>query len=250
MTVINYYEYSAKVQDVYDLLDIIFCTFHPDNLRIYRGWEFWQKHQHLFPSQNYAFVKVKNFVDNDYAAILFVNKKAFLKIVSKYITDFKNILGADVTPQLLLEKVLHGDDVFGDVLKHHQGLIGTLLGFGRDNAWLFHEREEISYYKGNPSPLLGESSYVFKKLPSQTSQEVLSAFNRRLQSFDDRSSLHFHPLLMRLPSFAADPATIETKQLKINYQQQYHQIVQRYKEGDFLEITLKQITSKPGLWES
>ena len=65
---------------------------------MHRGWETWKKHEHLFPMKNYAFVKCKNFIDNDFVAILFINKKVFLQTVQENLGDFKAILGNEVTP--------------------------------------------------------------------------------------------------------------------------------------------------------
>lgn len=61
---------------------------------------------------------------------------------------------------------------------------------------------------------------------------------------DAREILDFNPLLMRLPSFAANPNTAETKWLKDKYQQQYREIIHRYKDKDFLEVTLTQMGSE------
>src|ERR1700722_3498962 len=78
ISVTGFYMPSQKISDVYDLLDSIFFLYSPNNLRKYQGWEIWEKYHHLFPMKNYAFVKSKNFIDNEYIAILLINKKVFL----------------------------------------------------------------------------------------------------------------------------------------------------------------------------
>jgi hypothetical protein len=243
IAVIGYDDPLEEINDVNDLLDDGYSSFHSDNLKIYRGWKLWQKYQHLFPMSNYAFIKSKNFSENNHALLVFINKEEFKNVVQNYLNDFREILGDKVTPELLLEAVLQSKDIFGDVLKHHQGLIGTVLGFGRHNAWLFHQREEISSLFGEVSPLLGPPSNFIKKLATRPSHGGLDALNRTLQSFDNRGILDFNPLMMSLPGFAADPNASETKVLKAKYEQQYRQIIHRYQKGDFLEITLQQMTS-------
>ena len=208
--------------------------------------ELWNKYQHFFPMKDYAFIKSKNFVDNNYVALIFINKKEFLKTVRNHLNDFKEVLGNGITPESLLEEVLKSQNVFGDVLKHHQGLIGTVLGFGRHNAWLFHRREEILSLSGEISPLLGKPTHFLKKFSEFRFQEELDALNHALQQFDDRRILDFNPLIMGLPGFVADPNATETQQLKAEYERQYRQIIHRYQKGDFLEITLRQMTSESG----
>lgn len=225
-----------------NMYDYTFCALCPENLRMTKGYDILEKYKHLFSSRAIAVHHSKNFVDNEFTCVLFINKKLFLKTVANHLDDFKAILGNEITPELLLERVLNSDDVFGDVLKSHQGLIGTLLGYGRDNAWLFHQREEGYSLKGM-SPLLAKKPFSLKRTSRILSEEELDAFEQRLQLFDERGILDFNPLLMQLPSFAADSNTAETKQLKIKYQRQYRDIIHRYKNKDFLETTLLQMSS-------
>ena len=143
MTAAGYDESKGKCCDIFDFIDITFCSFCAENLRRRRGWEILQKYKDLFPIKDYGLVQCKNFIDNNHTTVLFINKKAVLATVEKYLADFKRQLGEEVTPEILLSRILKSDDVFGDVLRNHQGLIGTLLGYGRHNAWLFQRREEL-----------------------------------------------------------------------------------------------------------
>jgi hypothetical protein len=53
-----------------------------------------------------------------------------------------------------------------------------------------------------------------------------------------------HPLLfVQLPHFVADLESDETKQLREKYLQQRRKICEIYRDGDFLEITLRRLTS-------
>jgi hypothetical protein len=75
-------------------------------------------------------------------------------------------------------------------------------------------------------------------------KEEIKILDDKLQIFDERGILDFNPLLLRLPCFVADPATAETKELKKDYQLQYRDIIHRYENQDFLEVTLKQFNLK------
>lgn len=236
MTAVCYYDPKGKSRSIYGFLDSTFYSLSPGYLRMYHGWKTLQKYKHLFPLKDYGLIQCKNFIDNDFAIALFINKKAILETVECHLEDFRKVLGHEITPEILLGRILTSDDVFGDVLKNHQGLIGTLLGFGRDNAWLFQRREEID-------PCILKMRFSLKKLGMQTSNHEINRLNEKLQGFDPREVLDFNPLFLRLPGFVADLDTEKTKQLKIKYERQYRRIVSHYRKADFLEATLEQMTS-------
>lgn len=224
-----------------DSIDSVLNIYHPENLRKYCGWEIWKKNQNLFPMQKYAFVESKNFVEGEFTAILFINKKEFLKVVDENLNDFRKVLEREITPESLLDEVLNSENVFGHVLKNHQGLIGTLLGYGRNNAWLFHRREKLFSCFEKQSPLLGRARLDFKLSESFPRREY-DYLKSVLKPFDDRGILDFNPLLLGLPNFAADLQTQETKLLKVKYENQYREIVHHFDKGNFLETTLTWMT--------
>ncbi|MBY0529052.1 MAG: hypothetical protein K2P51_02565 [Rhabdochlamydiaceae bacterium] len=212
--------------------DSRFCPFHPFNKKIKKGWEVWEKNHHKFHLENYALIKCKNFVDNNFSAVVLINKKAVLQTIDTNLNDFKSILGEHVTAKWLLEEILNSKDVFGGVLKNHQGLIGTLLGYGRNNAWTFQLREEAQQAKKDP----------IRIVHSAAAQKRWQALNKRLKLFTHGQ--RFNSLFMNLPGFVADLDSVETQILKRKYEQDYQNILHRYKEGEFLEITLRQLISK------
>ena len=55
MAVIGYYDPFVEIDGIDGMFDRMFCTFDPVNLRMYRGWELWNKYQHFFPMKDYAF---------------------------------------------------------------------------------------------------------------------------------------------------------------------------------------------------
>lgn len=211
-------------------------SLRPFNLRMKKGYECLEKYRDLFSSKNIKITRSKNFTDNELICVFFINVREFAKTVNENLKDFKDVLGNDLTPELLLERILHSEDIFGEVLKNHQGLIGTLLGFGRNNAWLFHQREEREYWN-RKSALLSRGPFTLK-LPHRR-----NFIEEKLRRFDDEGVFDFNPLFLSLPAFAADPNSIETQQLKKKYLTQYHAILQQYRNKDFLEVTLRQITT-------
>jgi hypothetical protein len=234
LSVLVYSESAPKGDYPLPSCDSRFSYYHPFNKRIKQGWEIWEKNNRKFHFENYALIKCKNFVDNNFSAVVLINKKAVLQIIDANLNDFKSILGEHVTAKWLLEEILKSKDVFSCVLKNHQGLIGTLLGYGRNNAWAFHirhEAQQVSRKKG-----------LIRMLDNAPEQKKWKALNKRLKSFT--RGQRFNPLFMNLPVFAADLDSMETQILRIKYEQNYQTILHRYKEGDFLEITLQQLTSE------
>ena len=249
MTVVGFFDPLASEKR--SQIDCSFSFLNPENLRIKKGCELLEKYKNLFCSKTIKIKKCKNFIANDVSCILFINVDVFTKTVDDNLSDFKKILGETITSDLLLERILQTDNVFGEVLRNHQGLIGTLLGYGRNNAWLFHMREEGCFFNGMDS-LLTWDSFSIKRPRTILTKEEIQEIDHKLSVFDERGILDFNPLLMRLPCFLADHSTVETKKLKSKYQSQYRDIIHRYENQDFLEVTVDQIYPrffKARFWE-
>jgi len=237
IAVIGFCDPQVQLHWIEDWIDHIPRSLYADNLKMLRGWEVWEKHKDLFPLRNYAFVQSKNFVENDFQALIFINKKAFLKTVRLYLNDFRAVLGNDVTPELLLREVLQSNDVFSKVFRNHQGLIGTILGYGRHNAWLFHEREmSHPYMKVRWNRLV--------KLSAGNGRNKQKKICQLLQPFVDGKSSDLNMFSLGLPRFVADLHHAETRNLKREYWDVYQHIMERYKKHDFLEATLEQMTAE------
>ncbi len=75
--------------------------------------------------------------------ILFINKQLFYQTVEKNLSLFQYVLGPDLTPESLLEKLTNSHETFHNVLKNDKVLIGILLGFGTQNSLLVSRIENI-----------------------------------------------------------------------------------------------------------
>ncbi len=225
-------EPMAEVYWVEDWIDHIPTSLCHENLKMIQGWEVWKKYQHLFPSRNFAFFVSENFVDNGMKALVFMNKKAFLKTVKENWCDFKSVLGEAITPESLMEEVLCSSDVFGAVLKHHQGLIGIVLGYGRHNAWLYHEREVI-----------WKKIAVEKKKLTDEDLKEYARLNQLLQPFRQGTAADLNSFSLGLPYFVADLQHPETRRLKLEYERTFRKMMNSYAHRDFLEVTLGQLTA-------
>ncbi|MCB1107825.1 MAG: hypothetical protein KDK76_07000 [Chlamydiia bacterium] len=108
-------------------------------------------------------------------------------------------------------------------LKGHEGLIGTLLGYGRGNAWLFYERSQ------------GKKVHLSSAWKQSLENYTVIGMIKNYLSSERRNDLSAHLLY---PSFVADLDSEETQALKKEYQESRQRILDHYQGKDFLETTL------------
>jgi len=230
--------YNPEILQVHGFMDSI-CRLHQENFAQIKGVEAWEKHKHLFPSSR--FIILENY-SQGHVTIFVINKPAFLTQVEENIDYFREVLGNNTTPQQVLDDCLQSNDLYKDVLKNHDGLLGILLGFGQHNAKLFSRRCQITdanqpkAFSLTKKPLIPSHGF-------STLDEELTDIHSKFGRFDDIEANDFNPLFLSLPGFVADHTSPETKKLKTEYTQQYKKIVKIHKNKDFLEITLKQFCS-------
>lgn len=132
--------------------------------------------------------------------------------------------------------------LMSEVLFNHDGLIGTLLGFGRDNAFLVHEHgisksdAEVDDLKqkfnfGNP--------WETEEMELDEKLESIGWINAFITG-NHLKNLDLNPL----PGFIAILDHPETLRLKESYLQTRKKMLAYYKGKDFLEATLLALTSE------
>lgn len=172
--------------------------FLPRNIRLHQGWQTWQKYAPLFLSNTYSLWAEDSHRVENATTILFANKPAIYEMARSHPNDFQDV---DLYEEIKTKAF------FKEVLKGHEGLIGTLLGYGRNNAWAFMARET------DPNVFLTRISYA--------------------EECDEK--------LFCYPFFVVDPHAEETKNLSHKYQQTRKKILAYYEGKDFLEATLEQL---------
>lgn len=191
----------------------------PEQFKIKLGWDTLNKYVPYFP--NSRFVLYTSDSHNDGIVVLtLVDKIKFMNMVKQHLEDFLPVLHVqEIEPEDLFDnKKLH---LFLKSLNTN-GLFGTVLGFGRENAWLFHKYREMDLPEWPmASPWPDEEVLNLEKL----NQKDIS-----FQSWD-LSDLFY-------PRFACDPESAETKQLKQIYREEREKIIGYYKGKDVVEATL------------
>lgn len=199
--------------------------FYPQQLRIKLGWETLNKYLSYFPNSRFALYTYPS-NDHETVCLTIIDKKKFIKTIARYPDDFQRILREQGTEA---EELLDDKNLYQFVKRlDHDGLIGTVLGFGRDNAWLFRKYREM---EGEEWPL---------RSPWEELEDVhLEWLNKRDRSFSpwDISDLFY-------PPFACDLNSEETKQLKQTYKREREQIVKYYEGKDVVEATLSLLNQK------
>jgi hypothetical protein len=170
-----------------------------------RNFSKWKKYAHLFPSKKYVFVE-NDIFDRSRFCILLINQEACLKIIKEHLLLFQENINEKISAEEILNRITSSSRLF-DTLCSHQGLLGILLGFGKNNAFAFHD----IYERHLPFRTL--------KLFSEESGEPLLAFNKL--------------------NFAVIDGDPENSYLKKKYDDQRKKLCEIYRNGDFLEITLK-----------
>jgi hypothetical protein len=191
-------------------------SFSKHNRTIRSGWKTWEKYQHLFPAASLWAESPK--CHPGLITILIVNEERFNQVVDKNKKDFQKVLCREIVDGSQLLREAKNRSLINDILKGHQGLIGIVLGYGRDNSWQFLEgcknRTAIGW-------VWGEENGVFA------------------ESIDSDISLTDYYLShYSCPSFAGDPDSAESLALKAEYRLARQKVMEYYKNKDFLEATL------------
>jgi hypothetical protein len=117
--------------------------------------------------------------------------------------------------------------LFRESLQHHEGLLGILLEYGRNNAWHYYKNEHF---------LLKP---IFYDELNQLFKNKKAAFHFTL----GWPKVEMREILM-YPTFMADINTEETKQLKLEHLQTREKILNFYKGKNFLEATLELLADR------
>ena len=191
----------------------------PEQLKIQLGWDTLNRYISYFPHSRFA-LYTSDPSDEGIVVLTVIDKVKFIKIVEQHLEDFQHVLQAQtVTPEDLFD-----NKKLQTFLKdlNTNSLLGTVLGFGRENAQLFHKYRELNLPEWPlVSPWQDEELMHLEKL------------NQKTISFQpwDLSDLFY-------PPFVCDPHSEETQQLRQTYREERGKIIQYYEGKDIVEATL------------
>lgn len=206
-----------------------------DYLRTYRGLKAFQKYQYLLENSNFILLSEKNpFLEehcqklnkpNFGIAIILINRERLKEVFDKHKKDFQIVLeDDDISCESILKEMKY-KHFLKEILKNHNGLIGTVFGYGRDNAWLFLEKHQ-GHIVHSWAPVWGHDVYEFFQNRPSFSWQWFGYCSNEL------------PKLVGYPTFFADPNSVETQELKEKFLETRQKIIDYYKEKKFFEATL------------
>lgn len=121
-----------------------------------------------------------------------------------------------------------------------QSVLGILLGYGKENAEQFERLCTLKKW----NPFFGFSLRTTLLTPSidfSSIDEELNYIEKNLTFFLTKEFSDFPTAYMIPLGFRANQNSLETIRLKKRYKEEYRNIVRIYREGDFLEVTIKQL---------
>jgi len=198
-------KHHLPIEEGADYMDI-FHIF--DRYKHKKCWKTWQRYSHLFSLKGFSFVSYEFPLSPDFVEVAIINHKNFLKTVAQHLTDFHEVLGLELSPEAILQEYVKGQGEVFYKIRMHDGLFGTLLGFGRNNAWEFMDDSK------------------------RKSMQKFFPFS------DPQDSLH----VLR-PCFKVIRASKETNSLRKAYEKERLEIDKIYQQPDFLEQVLMKLAS-------
>lgn len=176
----------------------------------------WRKYEHLVPSNRLMFFyKTEHQLGQTHVSVFLINKSLFASTINKHLNDFQRILNRQIDGDTLLKELIISKNL--EPIISHDGLFGTLLGFGRDNSFLYYN----------------------KSLCETHAEKCQFIKNHHLDLFWNEAENY----LPHLPNFIADITSKETESLKKGYLSLMEKISAYYQDKDFLFATLMMLTS-------
>lgn len=192
-------------------------SFSEHNRTLRSGWKTWEKYQHLFPSAHLWAENPKCYPGS--ISILIVNEDRFNDVVNKNKRDFQEVLCREIVDGFQLIREAKNRSLLNEVLEGHQGLIGIVLGYGRDNSWQFLEGCKNRTVIG----------WVWEEENGSFVEESIES---------DITLTDYYLSHYSCPSFAGDPNSAESLALKSEYLLTKQKVMEYYKGKNFLEATL------------
>lgn len=166
------------------------------------GWDVWRKHFENLQMNGFSliFYPVPNHPEIVHFAI--INHNNFVFVLKENLDEFQSVLGRKITPQEILNEYKKGEGEIFNAIKNHDGLLGILLGFGKENSFKFMNNEKLS------------------------------------PSIDPMSLKGVGMESIRLPCFMVAEGSSETKKIMKSFSNQKKHINEVYQKENFLELVL------------
>jgi len=197
------------------------CPYH--HYYLDEGWQTWNKYRSLFPSEKFIFTKIPS--KSGYKFIILINKEAFEKVFEENRDIFEQALAPSITCQQILQDFEAGRKTFSEILNDHEGLVGIVLGYGREGS-LFVFRDTIlssQILKKSLHPLAPPCAH--EKLVSKGMQNHIKMREKRLS----RHGIKWHQL-------ASQSEDVEDPYEELNQREQIAEIFYPAWQENFVDV--------------
>jgi hypothetical protein len=177
-----------------------------------KGWEAWEKIKGSFDSKEFI---IRKYTSNHHEFILVANLEKIEQIYYQNQQWFDEVFKGRMTFSALILCLREDGPLFQELIHDHL-LVGILLGYGAYNAELFAKNQGLSEEK----------------------RTVLYSFSGKIHPI-------FYLFSETMPvSFACDPTTEETKELKQRYAKERKEILKMAKRDPLLTQMLAKLLRK------
>ena len=210
----------------------------PRRIKFNRGFTTWKKYEKFFKMKRFIFTYEGY---NKNPMLVLINKSSFIILINKNKEYFNYLLKRNIEAEDLLEEA-KTTPLISNLLMNHDALLGILLGYGKENSYLFHLKSQLTSEKEIFDFC---EKFQFDSVWTPTEFEE---FRKKFETINWISNYitgaHMKNLeLMALPGFGGVFSSSETQYLRKHYLETKNLIIEFYKDKNFLEETLKILTS-------
>jgi hypothetical protein len=219
-----------------DQLTCFFEGFDENNALMQQGWEIWKKYASRFCGENILFDVMEEERELNFNKIVVINKQLMQTEMDAHFDKFTAVAPIKQGEQLI--DVFLQDLSFKEKVYSRPDLLGICLGYGCNNAALFHRMSQLH-------KMLGHFGFTLFRLSAANIQHIeseLSALEKNFKvcSLQRTSKKHLFNIGL---SFRADLEDFDTLCLRKKYSKYYKILTQNYQGVNFLERTLDLIYS-------
>lgn len=233
------------------------------------GWKTWEKYREFFPSKRFIFTTIP--CKAGYHFIILINKQAFEETFQKNQDIFRQALGPNITAEKILKEFEMGKKTFEDVLNEHEGLVGLVLGYGKENSMKVYRSEalKLQLLKASlhPLTLISQQNELPQKIRNVLKVRANNLYRKgihwhQILQYDDikvekkeicseltklsnnseffRFEGDYMPFYLESPNFSCIKNSMETQQLKKEYGEAMKKACKACKQTSFLKGFLEQ----------
>jgi len=206
----------------------ILSGYEPSQIFV-KQWAIWEKNKGLFKMSKYLFFKTKV---GEIDVVLLVNKQSFESTFNKHLALFQKVLNKPVTAEDLLNEIKKENSDLWDILNHHHGLLGILLGFGKHNAMVFKLRETLEHK-------LAKISCITLPEYHQDLKNRIEILWNTLKPLDANNDINL-TLPYRI-CFVGDHNHLETAMLEQLYRNNNRKLSEIFSKDDWFEKIITQL---------